>query len=131
MLGIVLGSTLPQGIKALNSSLYKRYKLEKLMGLYLGDNSFDNLLTDELMVVAYDYNAQEPRFFSKYFDFEDPGVYNVPVGNATGASSAAPLYFEPKRQINGYGLEELQIDGGVICNNPSMYAYQMARLLHN
>ena len=38
------------------------------------------------------------------------------------------MYFEPKLQINGYNMTELQIDGGIICNNPSMYAYQMARI---
>jgi hypothetical protein len=54
----------------------------------------------------------------------------VPVGNATGASSAAPTFFDPKSQTNGYGLFELQIDGGIICNNPSLYAYQLATLMH-
>jgi len=58
-------------------------------------------------------------------------VYDVPVANATGASSAAPLYFEPKLQTNEYGLVELQIDGGVICNNPSLYAYQLAKQLRD
>lgn len=55
----------------------------------------------------------------------------MPVGNATGASSAAPTFFNPKLQINGYGLTELQIDGGIICNNPALYAYQLATLMHN
>ena len=49
------------------------------------------------------------------------------IGNATGASSAAPTFFNPKVQRDGIGYKELQIDGGVICNNPSMYAYQMAK----
>jgi patatin-like phospholipase/acyl hydrolase len=73
----------------------------------LGKNNFTSLMTDELLVVAYDYNSQEPRFYSKYFAIEDKSIYDVPVGNATGASSAAPLYFEPKFQKNQYGLEEL------------------------
>ena len=54
----------------------------------------------------------------------------MPVGNATGASSAAPTFFDPKVQINGYGMTELQIDGGIICNNPALYAYQMARVFN-
>jgi patatin-like phospholipase/acyl hydrolase len=77
-------------------------------------------------VVAYDYNSQQPRFFSKYFAHEDAGIYDVPIGNATGASSAAPTYFDPKVQKNLYGLTEMQIDGGIICNNPAFYAYQIA-----
>ena len=57
-------------------------------------------------------------------------IYDVPIGNATGASSAAPTFFDPKQQINGYGLKELQIDGGIICNNPALYAYQFAKIFN-
>lgn len=95
-LGMVLGTVVPAGFKALNSSLYKRDSLEQIMDDYLGQNNFNTLLTDDLLVVAYDYNSQEPRFYSKFFAETDPPIYDVPVGNATGASSAAPLYFEPK-----------------------------------
>ena len=73
----------------------------------LGDFNIDQAITDELLVVAYDYNSQQPRFFSKYFSHEDAGVYDVPIGNATGASSAAPTFFDPKVQNNLYGLTEL------------------------
>ena len=55
----------------------------------------------------------------------------MPVGNATGASSAAPTYFDPKVQTNGYGMTELQIDGGIICNNPALYAYELAKNFRN
>lgn len=89
----------------------------------LGDAHINDAITDELLVVAYDYNSQQPRFFSKYFSNEDAGIYDVPIGNATGASSAAPTYFDPKVQTNLYGLTEMQIDGGIICNNPAFYAY--------
>jgi len=86
-------------------------------------------MTDEVLIVAYDYNSQQPRFFSKFYSNLEPPIYNVTVGNATGASSAAPTFFDPKFIQNQYNLTELQIDGGIICNNPSLYAYQMARLL--
>ena len=57
----------------------------------------------------------------------DPKIYDLIVGSATGASSAAPTFFDPRNQIDGYGFSELQIDGGVICNNPGLYAYNMAK----
>jgi len=53
------------------------------------------------------------------------------LSEATGASSAAPTYFDPKSSVNGYGLTELQIDGGIICNNPALYAYNIARHLRD
>lgn len=92
----------------------------------LGAYPISETITDEILITAYDYNSQEPRFFSKIYAELDPKLYDIPVGNATGASSAAPTFFDPKKQINGYNLLELQIDGGIICNNPALYAYQIA-----
>jgi len=97
--------------------------MERLLGKY----HVSEALSDEVMIVAYDYNSQEPRFFSKFFSDKDPNIYDVTFGNATGASSAAPTFFDAKQQVDGYGFVELQIDGGIICNDPAMYAYQMAR----
>jgi hypothetical protein len=54
----------------------------------------------------------------------------VHIGNATASSSAAPTFFNPHEVINGYNLTELQIDGGTICNNPTLYSYEMSRLLY-
>jgi len=34
---------------------------------YLGDSDFEEIITQELMVVAFDYNSQEPRFFTKLY----------------------------------------------------------------
>ena len=45
------------------------------------------------------------------------------------ASSSAPIYFDPKRRTNRYNMNETLIDGGLICNTPSLYAYQMAKHL--
>jgi len=50
------------------------------------------------------------------------------LGDATGASSAAPTFFDPKTHYDGYNMKELLIDGGVIFNNPAMYAYEFARI---
>jgi len=123
ILGIILGTTVPKLVFKVNSALYKRDGLELLMKDYLGGARFGEALTDELLVVAYDYNSQEPRFFSKFFAKADPFIYDVPMSEATGASSAAPTFFDPKVSTNKLGLTELQIDGGIICNNPALYAY--------
>mmetsp|Transcript_4126 Transcript_4126/g.6982 ORF Transcript_4126/g.6982 Transcript_4126/m.6982 type:complete len:291 (-) Transcript_4126:43-915(-) len=130
-MGLILGVQLPALVNKVNNSLYSRDQLDNIMKTLLGEHRLEDVLTDEILIVAYDYNSQEPRFFSKYFSHEDPAIYDMPVGNATGASSAAPTFFDPKVQQNGYGMTELQIDGGIICNNPSLYAYEIAKDLRN
>lgn len=85
-------------------------------------------LGDEVVIVAYDYNGRQPRFFSKYFAAMNPGVYDTMIRVAVGGSAAAPTYFDPMTYIDHYNITERLIDGGVIANNPSNYAYNIARL---
>jgi patatin-like phospholipase/acyl hydrolase len=96
VLGLILGYLVPLVSTKLNNSLYKRDNVDTIMKEYLGYDNFGSLLTNETVIVAYEYNSQEPRFYSKYFTFRNPLIYDMPVGNATGASSAAPAYFDPK-----------------------------------
>ena len=74
---------------------------------YFGHRHFPQMITDELLVISYEYNSQEPRFFSKYMTQENPGIYNTSIGNSTASSSAAPTYFNPHEVVNGYNLTEL------------------------
>jgi patatin-like phospholipase/acyl hydrolase len=67
------------------------------METLLGKFEFKDALTHELLVFSYAYNEQEPRFFSKYFAFHDSPQYKVKIGQATGASAAAPTFFDPQR----------------------------------
>jgi len=91
----------------------------------IGDRNMSEALFDELLVVAYEYNSQQPRFYSKFFSEKDKAVYDVKMSKATGGSSAAPVYFEPQQLQDMYGLEQLVIDGGIIGNNPALFSYMM------
>ena len=95
-LGLTISYGVPYLIFKLQSARYNRTKLEALMEECLGEAYITDAITDELLIVAYDYNSQEPRFYSKYYAVQDPNIYMVPIGNATGASSAAPTFFTPK-----------------------------------
>ena len=100
--------------------------MDEYMMAQLGVWRFNDIHNHELLAVAYAYNQQQPRFFSKYFNYKMKSNYDVVIGKATGASAAAPTFFDPQVIENGYGINELLIDGGVIANNPGWYAYQMA-----
>ena len=54
------------------------------------------MLSNEVLIVSYAYNSQQPRFYSKYFAKQDPNIYDILVANATAASSSAPTFFDPK-----------------------------------
>ena len=66
-LGAILGKVVPLTINKLLNPLYSREKLDETMRDLLGKNYMDQALSDEVIMVAYDYNSQQPRLFSKYF----------------------------------------------------------------
>ena len=96
MLGIILGASLPRIINLLTSSLYDRVEIEGLMRELVGNRNISEAMTDELLLVAYEYNSQEPRLYSKYFSNKSEEHYDVLYSYATGGSSAAPGFFEPQ-----------------------------------
>ena len=67
IIGLLIANFLPPAINFLFGARYNRYKLEKLMYDKLGAAGINDVLTDEIIIVAYDYNSQEPRFYSKFF----------------------------------------------------------------
>jgi patatin-like phospholipase/acyl hydrolase len=79
----------------LGFSLYDRAGLELQLNKYYGNLTFNDILTNELLVNSYDFNSKQPRFFSKYFMQHDQGNYEVPLRTAVGGSSSAPAFFDP------------------------------------
>jgi len=128
IVGIATGYFVPEKIGSLFYAKYDRSGLDTIMTAWFPDN-IENVITDEILITSYEYNFEQPRFYSKYFSEQDPGVYNITVGDATGASSSAPTYFDPKILEIPFGHNETLIDGGLICNNPSLYAFIIAKRL--
>jgi hypothetical protein len=124
-IGAILGLALPGLYKILSNSLYDRKAIEGLMETLIGSKNISSAMPDELLIVAYDYNSKTPRFYSKHFAELDAGIYDVKMSKATGGSSAAPIFFEPQQLMDQYGVGQLVIDGGIIGNNPSLFAYLM------
>lgn len=85
----------------------------------------DDAVTDEVLVCAYEYNSQQPRFYSKYFSNDQPGIYDKEIAVAIAGSSSVPGGFQPQSVPTIYGQEQLIIDGMVIGNNPALYAFML------
>jgi len=130
IIGVILGVILaPLTLKVWNFagySLYDRSGLDDSLLKNLGTYSWDNIIVDDLIITAYEYNSKQPRFYSKYFNRLDPGFYDLLIHQAVAASSSAPFGFNPYPFMNKYGLEEFLVDGGIICNSPALYAYEIA-----
>lgn len=123
LFGFFGGFYIPNFIYMMGNGKYSREGLDELMKLYYGEYNVEDALSEEILIVAYEYNSQQPRFYSKYFAGQESGIYQIATGNATGASSSAPGYFTPKLNTNKFDIPEILIDGGLICNNPSLYAF--------
>lgn len=77
------------------------------------------------LIVAYDNDEGQPFYLTSY----DSGSFRY--WEAGRATSAAPTFFKPavlydREQHKTVSL----IDGGVIANNPSLFAYQEAKKLY-
>jgi len=124
-IGGILGWTLPKITTVLTRSVFDRAGLDRLTKELLPGAMVNDAVTDEVLVCAYDYNSQQPRFYSKYFSNDQPGIYEKEIAVAIAGSSSVPGGFQPQSVPTIYGQEQLIIDGMVIGNNPALYAFML------
>jgi len=120
-----------------NNSFLQLNVIGQLFNQKYEDTSFLRLLRDifgELkmwdalvptMVVTYDCGKDQPYIISSY------GKGNLLMRQAARATSAAPTYFTPLTiSDESSGDRVTLIDGGVVANNPVLYAYMEAKRLY-
>jgi len=110
-------------VQLLSNSLYDRTGLEEVTIQQFGTAKMTDIFTEEVMIVTYDFRNHIPVIFTKHAALNDPKM-NVFIRDAAQASSAAPIYFDPKSIP---GISDALIDGGVIANSPSFYSYLHAK----
>ena len=66
-IGFILALILQKVFAKLSKPKYNRTSLEGVMKEKLGHYNISQTISDELLITAYDYNSQEPRFYSKYY----------------------------------------------------------------
>jgi len=81
IIGVILGVVLaPLTLKVWNFagySIYDRSGLDAVTKEKLGPYGWNNIIVDDLIITAYEYNSKQPRFYSKYFNRLDPGFYDL------------------------------------------------------
>ena len=125
--GFLLATIILPASHILDCSMYDRSNLDKLIDDHVGGLNIKDVLTDEILIIAFDYLYQQPRLFSKYFAKLNEAVYDIDLSTAVKASSSAILLFEPYVVTNSYGQAEVLIDGSFSAQNPSLYAFQLAK----
>eukprot|EP00347_Sterkiella_histriomuscorum_P015022 403358603 len=114
----IVGYFLVPGMYQVSKPNYDRRGFDRISEQIVGRVQLLDALTPEVLIVAFEYTKHEPRLFSKYSARKQPEIFNVTIINASQASSAAPVYFNPK--VIG---DQILLDGGLIANNPSLFSY--------
>lgn len=106
------------GLRKIASTKYPESGIETMLDEWFGDSRLGEA-TVPTLIMSYDLFSGSPVMFKSYEN------RTFPVKDAGRATSAAPTYFPPLIR-NG----QILVDGGVIANNPSIYAYIEAKKLY-
>jgi patatin-like phospholipase/acyl hydrolase len=116
LFGILGWFIVPLFVK-LTNSFYDRTGLEQVTKDLFGTFKITDTLTDEIMIVTYDMLNHVPVIFTKDAARKNETM-NVYIRDAAQASSAAPIYFDPKSIPE---ISDALIDGGVIMSDSYKY----------
>ena len=119
------------------NSIFPTHVINQLFSHKYDDASFNHLLyrmfgnatlqesLTPTMVVTYDYKHEVPYILSSSL------TPHTLVRQAARATSAAPTYFSPAFYFDNKTGENLPLlDGGVVANNPVLYAYKEAKRIY-
>ncbi len=107
------------GLRQFVSDKYSSSSIQQFCQRWFGAAPLDKAKVPTL-IMAYDLSGGDQKMFRSYAE-----EGSCPAWVAARATSAAPTYFSPIT-YNG----ELLVDGGVIANNPAVYAYIEAKKLY-
>ncbi len=107
------------GLRQFVSDKYHSTNIQNLCQRWFGVRTMGSAKVPT-MIMAYDISKGRQKLLTSYYSKN-----TCPVWVAARATSAAPTYFSP---IEYEG--DLLVDGGVIANNPALYAYFEAKMLY-
>ena len=106
------------GLRQFVSDKYNSAGIQTLSQKWFGVIPMDKAKVPTL-IMAYDLSDGRPQMIRSY---GEEGSF--PAWVAARATSAAPTFFSPCEYAG-----KLLVDGGVIANNPALYAYSFTKAL--
>ena len=107
------------GLKHLVADKYSSEGIQNLCKRWFGMKHMNQAKVPTL-IMAYNLSVGQPQMIRSFGEGAD-----YPTWVAARATSAAPTYFSPIEYAG-----KLLVDGGVVANNPALYAYFEARKLY-
>ena len=107
------------GLRQMVSDKYSSHNIQNLCQRWFGVTPMDNAKVPTL-IMAYDLSEGAPQMIRSYAD-----EAAWPIWVAARSTSAAPTFFSPCEYAG-----RLLVDGGVVANNPGVYAYFEAKKLY-
>ena len=107
------------GLRHMVSDKYNSNNIQELCQRWFGVTTIGNAKVPT-MIMAYDLTRGNPQMIRSY-----GGESSFPAWVAARATSAAPTYFSPCEYAG-----KLLVDGGVVANNPTLFAYFEAKRLY-
>lgn len=101
--------------------------MEKLFTEYFGETRISKSTTN-IMLTSVNTMDNDLYLFKSYKAINDP-LRDFKFRDSARSTSAAPVYFQPKKMMLGE-VEMSLVDGGMAINNPSISAYIEARKLY-
>lgn len=114
-----------QSLRGWAGPLYPVEPFESLLIDRIGKINLSDL-TRPCLLPTYDMTTREAVFFTQHTAGRTDKDY--PLWQVVRAATAAPTYFRPMPLQRESGLSAM-IDGGVVANDPAMFAYVEARKL--
>lgn len=106
------------------SDKYDSSRFEFFLRTLFHDGKLEDAMVPT-MVVSYDSVLGRERILASWNEHRE-----MKLIDAARATSAAPIYFSPKFMNSPDGTPMALLDGGLIANNPALYAYLEAKKLY-
>lgn len=106
------------------SGLKESTELRDSLSFIPADASVQDIVTNDIMITAWDVNNRTPRFFSKWYQKNEQKPtfnHNMPLLDMVWASASTQYYFKPA-VVDG----AVYISGTNIAKSPAMFAYLYA-----